>query len=189
MFEWFNSIILIHYIYNYIVYISDTPKKRCHNTRVHIALLIFSGSLATTSTGRSINEPIRLPENLRSATVQGSILALLIFSGSSLIGSLILLPVEVVLSSQTTREYEKCYMEPCTVAPLFRGADGPNCIHNSNFSKYFLDGTEEVGGFSSNLTATQHWTECSSADHPALKLSWSVERGLYQILFKLFSIY
>ena len=27
-----------------------------------------------------------------------------------------------------TREYEKCYTGPSTVAPPFRDADGPNCM-------------------------------------------------------------
>ena len=49
-------------------------------------------------------------------------------------GNIIPLPAEVVLwAYQTTREYEKSYLNPGTVAPLFsRGADGPNSIWLKN---------------------------------------------------------
>ena len=56
----------------------------------------------------------------------------------------------ILIANRTTKEYEKCYMDPCTVAPLFRGADGPNSFIS------FLTTSNQLGLAPSTCFSSEH---------------------------------
>ena len=101
---------------------------------------------------------------------------LLIFSGI-LIGYIILLPPEEVSSAyQTTREYEKFYMDLCTVAPLVWGAGGRNCYHNEKLTPYKIKGIKI-----SELRSIQnkHEQVCNSCSSIASYQGYRVGRNFW----------